>query len=340
MRIGIMGIKGYAGEKLLRILIRHPDVQVSALSSRVGEKTPISDIFPWAKGILDDLSCEDYTAERISEVADIVFLALPHRASMDIAYKILKLEKKVIDLSADFRLKNISKYEKYYEKHKYPELLKKAVYGLPEIYRKQISKADLVANPGCYPTSIILALAPIAGGEFLDKNKCIIIDSKSGVTGAGKNLKEELLFAQANENIKAYSVNSHQHTPEIEQELSYLAGSDISIVFVPHLVPMNRGILSTVYVPLKKDVDEFTLKSSYRDFYRGEPFVRIRSAPDYPETSDVFDTNFCDICVAFDKSKNLAIVISVIDNLLKGASGQAVQNMNIMLGCNEKEGLL
>jgi N-acetyl-gamma-glutamyl-phosphate reductase len=334
-----MGIRGYAGEELLRILSRHPDAELTALSSRVEERVHISCLFPWTTGIVD-LYCEDYTTERISNLADIVFLALPHKVSMEIAPQILRYKKKIIDLSADFRLKDLTQYEKYYEKHKSPELVKKAVYGLPEIYKEQIAKAEFIANPGCYPTGVLLGLAPAIKNKLLDTNRNIIIDSKSGVTGAGRNLKEEFLFSEVNENFRAYKVNSHQHIPEIEQELSYLAGSSVSVVFVPHLIPMNRGILSTIYIPLKKDVDAFTLRSLYREFYKNKPFVRIREVPNYPKTSDVSETNFCDISISFDHAKNLAIVITVIDNLVKGAAGQAIQNMNIMFGLDEKKGLL
>jgi len=339
VNVGIVGATGYAGEELIDILLRHPDLRITNISAKIGQPRNISDIFPRFKGRLN-LACSEPDVNEISSNCDIVFLALPHTVSMDIAPKLLKAGKRVIDLSADYRLKNTKIYAKFYNvKHKDKIYLARAVYGLPEIYRANIKSANLIANPGCYPTVSILALAPLVALNLVQINS-VIIDAKSGVTGAGRKIAEGFLFSEINEDFKPYKVNTHQHAPEIEQELSKLADKKINVTFVPHLLPVNRGIVATVYVKKvqgarRKAQNLITL---YKKFYKNEPFIRIRNEGDFPRIRDVVNTNFCDIGIK-EEEQNV-IVIAAIDNLLKGASGQAVQNMNIMYNFPEYSALL
>jgi N-acetyl-gamma-glutamyl-phosphate reductase len=337
LRVAIVGASGYTGIELLRILYGHPEVAVTCVTSERSAGKPIAGIFPTVRGRCNYI-LENLEPTRVADKADLIFTALPHKAAMEVVPTFLKLGKKVIDLSADYRLKNQDEYAAWYEPHMNPELLKKAVYGLPEIRRDKIKKADLVANPGCYPTSIILGLAPLLKGGIIDTSS-IIADSKSGVSGAGRGAKVDTLFCEVNGGFKAYGVTTHRHTPEIEQELSFLAGETINISFTPHLVPMNRGILSTIYGKLSEDLTAEMLIGIYEEFYKGEAFVRILQKGDFPSTLHVQGSNFCDIGLAVDKRTGRVIVVSAIDNLIKGASGQAVQNMNIMQGFPENMGL-
>ncbi|MBI5573077.1 MAG: N-acetyl-gamma-glutamyl-phosphate reductase [Elusimicrobia bacterium] len=336
INVAIVGAKGYAGEELIKILLKHSGVKITSLSGRMdGKPKHICEMYPYLKGNLD-MFCEDIDEKKIVENADIIFTALPHMVSMEIVSKFISLGKKVIDLSADFRLKNPDIYEKWYGvKHVNPGLLEKAVYGLPELYRKKIKKAKLIANPGCYPTSIILGCYP-AIKEKIAKKKEIIIDSKSGYSGGGrefaKNYKEP--------NCYAYQIGGiHRHIPEIEQELK------CQITFIPHIIPQERGMLSTIYLQLKKDIFPRGLPAValedvvavYKKYYENEPFVRIVETA---MTKNVVNTNYCDIAINIDGKTNNLIITSAIDNLVKGAAGQAVQNMNIMFGIDEKEGLI
>jgi N-acetyl-gamma-glutamyl-phosphate reductase len=274
------------------------------------------------------------------EKADLFFLALPHTESMNVVGKLLSAGKKVVDLSADYRLKKTAVYEKWYHKpHKDPKNLAKAVYGLPEIYRAKIKKADFIANPGCYPTAAVLGLAPMVS-LCSAKIQDIIIDAKSGVSGAGRKVAEGFMFGFVNENFKAYRVLDHQHAPEIEQYVSHLAGKKMPVTFVPHLLPIDSGILETIYVRLNARLSAAKVHEMYRKFYKTEPFVRILALGQQPELRNVVRTNFCDIAVAVSEDRTMVVVTSAIDNLVKGASGQAVQNMNIMCGFQEAEGLL
>ena len=339
LEVGIMGASGYAGEELIRILLKHPEVKITALAAKI-ERTHLSKMYPWAKGMLD-IDCYDMSAEDVGKKSDVVFLALPHKVSMDFAPALLKAGKKVIDLSADFRIKDRAVYEKWYEvKHECPELLKKAVYGLPELYRKDIKGAGLIANPGCYPKSIILGCAPLLNKKLVDTGT-IICDSKSGVSGAGRSTNDaaRLKDIQDNNSFKPYKVNMHRHMPEMDQELSNLAGARISVNFIPHLMPMERGILSTIYLKLNKKIDTKEALGMYKDFYKGEYFVRVLEEGALPDTRNVARLNFCDIGIMMFPEKSLAIVMTAIDNLVKGASGQAVQDMNIMYGFKENIGL-
>ncbi len=337
LKVGIMGASGYAGEELLKILLNHPEVRITALAAKL-DTTHISNLYPWIKNRLN-LDCGDIQADELSKKCDCVFMALPHKVSMSFTPTFLKAGKKVIDLSADFRLRDLNVYEKWYEvKHECPEYISKAVYGLPEFYRKEIKSASLIANPGCYPTSIILGCAPLVKEKIADTDG-IISDSKSGVSGAGRVPSQALMFTEIQNSFKAYKMNSHRHMPEIDQELAILGGSEVKINFVPHLVPMERGILSTVYLRLKKKINTRDALKLYEDFYEGEYFVRISGAGISADTRNVVRSNFCDISVNIFPDKSLAVVTSAIDNLVKGASGQAVQNMNIMYGFDEKTGL-
>ena len=268
----------------------------------------------------------------------MAYLALPHRVSMETAPKFLAAKRKVIDLSADYRLKSASVYEQWYGvKHKNPEYLAQAVYGLPEVYREKIQQATLLANPGCYPTGIILGCLPLLAKRIAEA-KNIIVDAKTGLSGAGRE-KEAVLFSQMQDNFCAYKVDAHQHAPEINQELSNFSGQKVEVVFTPHLIPIKRGILSTIYLQLNKEIPEEDVLSLYQDFYQDEPFVDILPLGQFPQLKDVVKTNSCHIGLKVNPVKKMAIVISAIDNLVKGASGQAVQNMNIMYGFKETEGL-
>lgn len=337
--VGIVGVSGYTGEELIRILINHPKVNIAGLFSSSAFGRPLAEIFPEFSPDLG-LVCLKPEVKTIVDKCDLVFLALPHTTSMDLVPKLAKAGKRVIDLSADYRLKDFKVYEKFYHyKHKDKSNLKAAVYGLPELYRPDIKGAKIVANPGCYPTAAILALAPLAALGLLDLNS-VIIDAKSGVSGAGRKATEEFFSSQYKDDFKAYKVGAHQHTPEISQVLSRLAGKKVNVTFVPHLLPVMAGILETIYVrkaPSPK-LQAPSLTSLYKKFYKKEPFVRIKADGEFPSLKDVVKTNFCDIGVK-DDSDNL-IIIAAIDNLLKGASGQAVQNMNIMYNFPETMGLL
>ncbi|MDI6703112.1 MAG: N-acetyl-gamma-glutamyl-phosphate reductase [bacterium] len=335
IKVAIVGATGYSGRELIKILIRHPEVEIVWLSGKVEKVTPISTIFPELKGRIE-LDCYDFVFDnKTAGSADLIFLAVPHRVSMDIAPRFLSLGKKIIDLSADFRLNDPLLYKKWYGvEHKSARLLSEAVYGLPEIYRSQIRGASLIANPGCYPTSVILGLAPLLNPGFVELNS-IIVDAKTGISGAGRVPQIFTHYSERNESIKGYKILSHQHTPEIEQELTKLAKRRVSITFVPHLVPMDRGILSTIYLTLKRCTREKDILEMYKDFYDKEPFIRIQDQA--PDTKDVLNTNFCDIFLIAKKRQ--IVIFSVIDNLWKGASSQAIQNMNIMFGFEEGTGL-
>ncbi|MBI1977053.1 MAG: N-acetyl-gamma-glutamyl-phosphate reductase [Candidatus Omnitrophica bacterium] len=351
IRVGILGATGYVGEELIEILLGHPQVRITALtaSSNLEKEEPIAKLLPRLGGRIS-LDCFALDVERILPLVDLVFLALPHTVSQDIAVAIVEAGKKVIDLSADFRLKDPALYEKWYHTpHRHPDYLEKAVYGLTELNGAKMKGAELVANPGCYPTGAILALAPMlsaGGGSAFGGDKklvqphLIIIDAKSGATGAGKKPSSFLHFPEVHGNLKAYKVNAHQHSPEIEQELSELAMEEVDVVFTPHLLPTDRGILTTCYARLKEGIETSEAVDLYRSFYKKSPFVRIHPAESWPELAHVARTNFCDIGVTVDTERKMAIIISAIDNLVKGAAGQAVQNLNCMYEWDEKLGLL
>lgn len=336
IKVGIIGAGGYAGETLVTLLLRHPEVKIEWLMSEPAHKDkPISELYPHLTGETD-LKCLEIDKGKISKV-DLLCLAMPHGMAFEYVAEAASKGKKVIDLSADFRLKDVNVYEKWYVKHKEPKLLTKAVYGLPELYLKKIKKANIVANPGCYTTASILALTPLAAEKLIDLS-AIGVDAKSGVSGAGIKLTQVTHFPNANEGVSAYSALTHRHTPEIEQELSNLAGEAVKISFVPHLIPMTRGILSSCYTKATKKVHQSKIVDMFKQFYKNATFVRVLEDK-LPSTKYVYGTNYCDIAVKVNEETNQIVVFSAVDNLVRGASGQAVHNMNIMYGLPEKTGL-
>jgi N-acetyl-gamma-glutamyl-phosphate reductase len=336
IRVAVLGATGYTGIELVRLLSHHSRVQLAVLTSEhfVGKR--LSDVYPSFVHKCD-LRLEEIRIEQLLPRVDLAFTALPHGVSMDVVSDLVEAGKRVIDLSADFRIHDVAQYERWYKTHKAPEMLRLAVYGLTELHRKRVASARLVAVPGCYPTAAILGLAPVFA-EGIAKGD-VLIDAKSGVTGAGRSGSVELSFSEVDENFKAYNVGVHRHTPEIEQELSQITQRPVSVLFVPHLVPMNRGILSTMYVSLRKPLSDAQCEALYQNFYRRDPFLRILPPGTFPQTKDVRGTNDCAIGFRYDARCKRLIVISVIDNLVKGAAGQAVQNMNLMYGFSEVEGL-
>lgn len=338
IKVGIIGVTGYTGGELLRLLVNHSSVEIKKATSRSNAGNDVVQVHPHLDREVS-LREEELIPEKFSQDIDLVFLALPHGKSAPLVKEFLPSGVKVIDLGADFRLKNSVDYETWYElEHICPDFLEHSVYGLPEIYKTKIAEASLVANPGCYPTSVLLGLAPLVFNKAIDL-KSIISDSKSGITGAGKALSQQTHFPDMNENFLAYKIGKHRHIPEIEQELSILSGSQVTVNFTPHLVPMNRGILTTIYANLKADLTQEDGENLYKEFYQNCPFVRLRDTKNLPQTKWVQGSNYCDIAPIIDRRTGRVIIISAIDNLVKGASGQAIQNMNIMFGLEETAGL-
>lgn len=337
IRTAIFGISGYAGQKLVELLVAHPDAEVTKGFVAPVEGTPaVSEIVPKLKNVID-LKCENTPDwDKLEKRCDVIFLALPHSVSMNFVPQLIKINKKVIDLSADFRFNNLDTYEKYYQKHTCPELNDRFIYGLPEINRTKIKTATLIANPGCYPTSAILAVMPLVKKHLIEEQ--IIVDSKSGVTGAGRTPSLGNMFAECNENIKAYKIGEHRHAPEMDEVISGLSGTSHKVVFVPHLAPYNQGILSTCYVHLKEKQKAEDLQELYERTYEKEPFVRIMEYGVSPCVKNIVNTNFCDIGIKLVDEK-LLVVVSALDNLVKGAAGQAVQNMNLICHLEEGSGL-
>jgi N-acetyl-gamma-glutamyl-phosphate reductase len=337
IKAAIFGASGYTGQELTRMLSGHPEVKLVAVTSRRFDGKSVAEVFPSLHG-LTSLIYQNAKPAQICKLCDVVFLALPHGVSMEIAPEFFKAGKIVIDLSADYRLRDVKHYETWYGKHTSSRFIKDAVYGIPELYRQKIKKTKLIANPGCYPTSIILGLAPILKKKLVDVST-IIADSASGVSGAGREPLIGSLFCEVDGGFKAYKVGKHRHLPEIEQELNALAGKKFAISFTPHLLPVKRGILSTIYAKLKKDISLSELHSLYGAFYAKEQFVRICPEGIYPNISSVYGSNYCDIGLAVDPRTRRVIIMAAIDNLIKGAAGQAVQNMNIICGFGENAGL-
>jgi N-acetyl-gamma-glutamyl-phosphate reductase len=337
VKIGIIGATGYAGQQLVWILENHPEAEIIFLNSHNNTDIPFSEVYGSYYGFVDKLTIDiEQATNRLSEI-DVLFIALPHGKSFDLVQKALELGVKVIDLGADYRLKSRSVYTKWYGvEHTCEHLLKDAVYGLVELNREDIKTANLLANPGCYTTASILAATPLLKHGLINPDS-LIIDAKSGVSGAGRSANISNLYCEVNESVKAYGVASHRHTPEIEQELSKAAGQDITLTFTPHLIPMNRGILATCYGKLMNNISEEELHNIYCDFYKDEYFIKITKS--LPETRWVRGSNMCHIGVRADKRTGRVIVISAIDNLMKGAASQAVQNMNLMFGLDETTGL-
>ncbi|GAB4388276.1 MAG: N-acetyl-gamma-glutamyl-phosphate reductase [Thermodesulfovibrionales bacterium] len=336
LKVAICGGSGYAGAELLRVLMHHPSVRVVAATSQQSAGVPVAEHHPHLHGYRD-LVLEPLDRERLVGRADVFFMALPHAASQEAVAYFFKNGKKVIDLSADYRLRDASTYEKWYRTpHGFRGALRRAVYGLPEIYRGRIRKASLVANPGCYPTGAILGLYPALKAGLIDPAS-IVIDSKSGASGAGRKAELALSFCEVDESVRAYAVASHRHTPEIEQEVSAIARRAVTVNFTPHLLPVERGILSTMYARLARGADTGEVRELYRKTYRGEPFVRVLDG--FPNIKNVRGTNLCEVGLAVNERTGTLIAVTAIDNLMKGAAGQAVHNMNIMLGLEETAGL-
>ncbi|MFZ5942571.1 MAG: N-acetyl-gamma-glutamyl-phosphate reductase [Bacillota bacterium] len=339
IKAGIMGVTGYTGGELIRLLLNHPQVEIRKAASRSNAGNDVSMAHPHLMGIIPLIE-EGMDVENFIDGLDVVFLALPHGKSAPIVKEANAAGVKVIDLGADFRLKSVDEYREWYEvEHESPELISKSVYGLSEIYKEEIINSSIIANPGCYPTSIILGLAPLLKKKLIDP-ETIVIDSKSGISGAGKTLTQQTHFPDMNDNFLAYKVGCHRHTPEIEQELSLLAELNIKISFTPHLVPMNRGILSTIYGRATVPLSNKELGVLYEEYYQGRTFIRIREKDNLPQTKWVYGSNFCDIAPVYDGRTGRIIIVSAIDNLVKGASGQAIQNMNLMFGLDETTGLM
>ncbi len=337
VRVSIAGASGYTGFELIRLLSRHPEVQLKTITSRAHVGQRLDQVYPALRKHCE-LSFEEPDPAILADGADVVFTALPHQAAMDAVPELLRLGVRVIDLSADYRFRDPAVYAAWYEPHKTPELLVEAVYGLPELHRESIRSARLVGNPGCYPTSVILAAAPLISSGLIDPHT-VIADSKSGVTGAGRGASLAVHYCEVNEGFKAYKVAEHRHTPEIEQELSRLAGEPVTVSFTPHLVPMSRGILSTVYASARGQVTEAAVEEAFSSHYGSAPFVRLCGSKDLPTTLQVRGSNYCDLGWRVDARTGRIVVISVIDNLTRGASGQAVCNMNLMCGLPESMGL-
>lgn len=336
--IAILGATGYTGIELVRLLYHHPGAKLSFLSSESHAGISLAGVHPQFYGRVEQ-QLQPLRVEAIPEAVELVFCALPHGSSAGVIPELLTGGKRVIDLSADFRLREPALYEQWYGRsHPAPGLLNEAVYGLPEINGEAVKKATLVANPGCYPTGALLALAPLVRAGQVNSSS-IIIDAKSGVSGAGRAPRQDFHFPECTENFKAYRVGNHQHTPEIEQLLGQLTGQKVTITFTPHLVPMIRGILSTIYLSLRRELTLEQICDLYREFYRGQPFVRVLEPPLLPETRMVRGSNYCDLALRRDERTGRVIVFSAIDNLVKGAAGQAVQNMNLMFGFAEETGL-
>ncbi|MBI2853295.1 MAG: N-acetyl-gamma-glutamyl-phosphate reductase [Chloroflexi bacterium] len=334
--VGIINVTGYVGAELARILMRHPNVEINSVTGRSAVGQKLGDVFP-------HLAALDRTIEEKLKDVDVAFSALPHQASAEAVVSVLKRGIRVIDTSADFRLRNPADYPRWYEHdHPSPDLLAEAVYGLPELHRAQIARANLIANPGCYPTCSILALAPAVQEGIVEGH--IVVDSKSGVSGAGRTLSLNSHFCEANENVSAYALRGHRHLPEILQELNGVSrDGPVSLTFLPHLIPMSRGMMSSCYAQLKRGKitadgkGELALRTLYRDFYKEAPFVRVVDNP--PQTKQTWGSNICLIYPTIDQRTGTLMVVSCLDNLVKGAAGQAVQNLNLAMGLPETAGL-
>ncbi|WP_028551019.1 N-acetyl-gamma-glutamyl-phosphate reductase [Paenibacillus sp. UNC451MF] len=338
LRAAIIGATGYGGVEVIRLLLTHPNVEITSVISSSSAGTPIADGYPHLNEIMVG-NLDGIDVEQMKQKADVVFLATPHGVAAELAPKLVDAGLKVIDISGDFRLKSGEVYEKWY-KHKPadPAYVDKAVYGLSEVFDDEVRDASFISNPGCFPTATLLGLVPLVNKGWADLSS-IIVDAKSGVSGAGRGLSLTSHYSEINENFLAYKVNKHQHTPEIEQILSRVASEEVVVSFTTHLVPMTRGILSTMYVKLNGNHSEDEIIEMYRQYYEGRRFVRIRQKGKWPATKEVWGSNYCDIGFSLDERTGRLTIISVIDNVVKGAAGQAVQNLNLMMGWEETTGL-
>ena len=337
IRVAVIGATGYAGAELVRILAGHPAVRLTLVTSRQYAGVPLADVFPAMTGRVD-LVCQTFTPEAAVAAADVVFTALPHKLPMAIVPPLVEAGKRVIDLSADFRFRDPDQYEAAYQPHTARQWCARAVYGLSEVYAEAIAGTVLVGNPGCYPTSVLLPLVPLLQAGLIETDG-LVADAKSGVSGAGRSPSLTVHICEAGESFKPYKVAQHRHNPEMEAILGEQAGRPVGLTFVPHLVPMSRGMQTTIYAVPGPGVDEAAVRDCLRDFYTGRPFVRIRRPGQVPDTRHVRGTNYCDIGLVLDRPHRRLILMSAIDNLVKGAAGQAVQNMNLMFGLAESDGL-
>lgn len=336
IQVGIIGASGYSGAELMRLLSNRQDVTIAKVVAGASAGKQVDELYPALSGVID-LRFEAFSPEDL-EGLDVVFVALPSGEGMNVVPQVMDRVERIIDLGGDFRLRDTDLYEEFYgHKHTAPGLLCEAVYGLPELNKDQIASAHLLANPGCYPTSAILPLLPVLKARLVS-SKGIVINSMSGVSGAGRSARIEMSFAEVNENIRAYKVGTHQHIPEIQSVLEQETGESMGFSFVPHLVPLTRGIYTTIHADLTRECTEQDLLAVYGNFFTDAPFVRVRKS--IPQIKDVVYTNFCDISFAIEPRTNQLIIMSTIDNLVKGAAGQAIQNMNIMLGLPEETGLM
>ena len=339
LKVAIVGASGYTGVELLRLLFRHPQVDVVHVTSEQNAGLPLNQVF-YSLDCYSHLTFESFLVEQIAEDSSFVFLALPHKSAMDPAAALLKARCRVVDLSADYRFRDPSIYEKHYQvPHRYPWLLKDSIYGLSEIHREKIRGANLIGNPGCFPTGVLLGLYPLIRENVLN-TETILIDAKSGVSGAGRTLSSTSHFVEVNEGMGPYQVEKHRHIPEMEQELSALAKQDISVSFVPHLIPMSRGILTTLFVNMNKSLKMKDLENIFQTTFEGEPFIKVLPEGTLSHTRHVRGSNMCEISFAPSRSSKQFIIFTAIDNLVKGASGQAIQNMNLMMGLEETMGLM
>lgn len=338
IKAGIIGATGYAGQELVRILLGHKEVEIKWYGSRSYIDKKYYEVYQNMFEIVEDI-CMDDNIEELANQVDVIFTATPQGYLASILKEEILSKVKIVDLSADYRIKDVATYEEWYKiEHKSPQFIEEAVYGLCEVNREDVKKARLVANPGCYTTCSILTIYPLAKEGLIDMSS-IIIDAKSGTSGAGRGAKVDNLFCEVNENMKAYGVASHRHTPEIEEQLGYASGEKVVLNFTPHLVPMNRGILATAYANLKEGVTEEMVQAAYDKYYKKEKFVRVLDKGMMPQTKWVEGSNYVDVNFVVDKRTNRVIMMGAIDNLVKGAAGQAVQNMNLMFGFKETEGL-
>jgi N-acetyl-gamma-glutamyl-phosphate reductase len=336
INVGIIGATGYVGLELIHILLNHPHIKISYLATQSHTGVPLKEVYPHLQSLID-VECSDVNVQEIIQCCDVVFTALPHGQALELAQPILDAGKKLIDLGADFRLKDPDSYEKWYQRPAAcSKLLEQAVYGLPEMgNRNSIEQSQLIANPGCYPTCSILACIPAIASGIVRAEE-IILDAKSGTSGAGKKLTQASHFCEVAENFKAYDIGGvHRHTPEIEQALSEIAGCSLTVQFTPHLLPIIRGLLVTAYLPLKEDLSAEEIWKLYAQAYKNEPFIRLYSLGTFPQTGNVRGSNFCDIGLQVDQRTGKLIIVSAIDNLVKGAAGQAIQNMNLMFNLPE-----
>ncbi len=337
-KVAVIGASGYAGLELVRLLVRHPGCELAALTSREWAGRPYSQVFPALAGICDLPFVAPDPVEAACQGAEFVFTSVPHQTAMEIVPRLLKMNCRVVDLSADFRFREAAVYEKWYQPHTAPALLQEAVYGLPELHGYATGRARLVGNPGCYPTCVILGLAPLVAAKLVHLNS-LIADCKSGTSGAGRQAALATQYCEVNEGFRAYKVAEHRHNPEMEQELSLLAGERVFLTFTPHLVPMNRGILGTLYASLVRPMDEVELLNVFQNFYQDQPFIRLHPPGSLPNTIHVRGSNYCDLGLKVDRERGRVIVVSAIDNLARGAASQALHNFNLMNGFPETTGL-